>query len=554
MWFPKIGRGVAKSGRITKKGIPFLCSIIPGRRPIWRYPLQDNTLSSSLSLSLWPQIISRSWNHLSKSGHPPSSKQLADEIASRLAISPQVALGLIEGFDSLLKFATSEWDSSSDVVDQERLSIKVALASARPILEARLQDRLDHLDLTYPQARCQGCGREPLSQGRRTRSWDSTLGELDLERRYFWCKDCQSGLSPAQEKVGLPESDFTPAFEEVTSLMATTIPHQLAVTVLHQLLGVEVSPKAAKSITSRRGAEVVEQIEKEAQELDKYERDWQTRPPVGPDPNSSAPLEVAYLEIDGVSVPVRKEVERKEIEDSVQGGKGRKYEVRGREVKNAVLYEASSCAEESESRGCILEKKYVSHLGDWKKFALLVWVEILLLGYDRAKLLVVLSDGAEWIRSLVMLLPIEVMLILDLYHVKKKIWEVGVAVYGEGSQQAVEWSEEQCKRVEEGKAEEVIEGLKFLKKSKRRAREKIAGLERYLENNLDRMDYPGYKAAGLRVGSGAVESTNYHVTGARLKLQGMRWSEEGASQMAKLRADLFNGKWQERTKQTLKAS
>lgn len=311
--------------------------------------MQDITLYSSLSLSLWPKIISRSWIALSRSGIPPSSKQLADEIASRLAISPQVALGLIEGFDSLLKFAISEWDDSSDVIDQERLSIKVALASARPILEARLQDRLDHLDLTYPQARCQGCGREALAQGRRTRSWDSTLGELDLQRRYFWCKDCQRGLSPAQEKVGLRESDFTPAFEEVTSLMATTLPHQLAVEVLHQLLGVEVSAKAAKSMTSRRGSEVVEQIEKEAQELDNYQRTWQTRPPVGPDPNSSGAIEVAYLEIDGVSVPVRKEVERKEIEERVQGGKGRKYEVRGREVKNAVLYKGSSCALESES-------------------------------------------------------------------------------------------------------------------------------------------------------------------------------------------------------------
>jgi hypothetical protein len=55
------------------------------------------------------------------------------------------------------------------------------------------------------------------------------------------------------------------------------------------------------------------------------------------------------------------------------------------------------------------------------------------------------------------------------------------------------------------------------------------------------MDYPRYRAMGLRVGSGAVESANSHVTGARLKLPGMRWSEEGAAQMARLRADLFNG-------------
>jgi hypothetical protein len=75
-----------------------------------------------------------------------------------------------------------------------------------------------------------------------------------------------------------------------------------------------------------------------------------------------------------------------------------------------------------------------------------------------------------------------------------------------------------------------------------------------LQRNQDRMDYPHYRAQGLRVGSGAIESTNCHVAGARLKLQGMRWSEMGAAQMARLRADLFNGVWQERSRQILLAT
>ena len=67
------------------------------------------------------------------------------------------------------------------------------------------------------------------------------------------------------------------------------------------------------------------------------------------------------------------------------------------------------------------------------------------------------------------------------------------------------------------------------------------------------MDYPAYRARGLRVGSGAVESANYHVTGTRLKLQGMRWSDEGAGQMAALRADLFNRYHEARTREILAA-
>jgi len=67
------------------------------------------------------------------------------------------------------------------------------------------------------------------------------------------------------------------------------------------------------------------------------------------------------------------------------------------------------------------------------------------------------------------------------------------------------------------------------------------------------MDYPTYREEGLRVGSGAIESANYRVTGGRLKLQGMRWSELGAADMAVLRTDFMKGKWRERTREMLAA-
>ena len=74
-----------------------------------------------------------------------------------------------------------------------------------------------------------------------------------------------------------------------------------------------------------------------------------------------------------------------------------------------------------------------------------------------------------------------------------------------------------------------------------------------LSDNLDRMKYPEYRDRRLRISSAAVESANFHVTGTRLKLQGMRWSAEGAAQMAVLRADLFNGHWEKRTRRLLAA-
>lgn len=255
-----------------------------------------------------------------------------------------------------------------------------------------------------------------------------------------------------------------------------------------------------------------------------------------------------------MQVPTRSETNPDQVVSAGRGGPGRGYRVTGREVKNAVLYNGAACARESERRGCILEKTYVSHLGTWLELALLIWAVMLKRGFDRAERLVVLSDGGDWIRRLSNWLPVPLFLILDLYHVKHKIWETAAVLYGQATAAAKEWARQQCQRIEQADATQVIDEMELLKKSHHKAREQIESLQTYLRNNQHRMDYPGYHALGLRVGSGTVESANDHVTGARLKLPGIRWSEQGAAHMARLRADLFNRVWQERWRQILKVA
>jgi hypothetical protein len=513
---------------------------------------QKNTEVAMIREVGWVKIVVQSWQQIADSGQTPNMNRLAKMLSGRLGIEPGVAVGLVEGINELIAYAQAESDSTSTALEEERQGVAAALRAVRPVVQARVQQRLDRVDQQQPTQRCEGCGQGMESQGRRPRSWRSTVGELRLRRGYQWCARCHQGRAPAQQKVGLPSSDYTACLEEVASLMATTIPHQMAVETIENLLGIELSKTAVESIVCRRGEPVRQVVDEEAAEMKKFAEDWGQRPRVGP--AEGAAIEVAYLEMDGVIVPVREAEERSADSVGGRGGKGRKYQLRGREVKNAVFYQATACAAESDSRHCLLEKSYVSHLGQWTQFALLVWAQMLKLGFDRARLLVVLSDGAEWIRHLCQGLGLPLLLILDLYHVKRRIWELADSLFGEATEAAREWAQQHCQQVEQGQAEQVIQALVLLKRSQRKARQPIESLELYLRNNLDRRDYPSYRAMGLRVGSGAVESANYHVTGARLKLPGMRWSEDGAAQMACLRADLFNGVWQQRTRQFLAAS
>lgn len=456
--------------------------------------------------------------------------------------------------------------SMGTAVELEGAAVKSALAAVRPLLEVRLQEQLDALDeKTRGQAECMTCKTCASSQGRRARRWRSLTGPLRLTRRYAQCTKCGEKRSVSQERLGLSWSDYTPRMEEVCTLMATTVPHGMAVELVEKLVGVEVSARGIQQMTERRAQKLEQALFADAETYACYDKvglpvDKPRRPP---DATRRA-VGTAYIEVDGVVPMTRQEIPDKDLSvkdrrrrrqacrDGARGGRGRRYTLVGREVKNAVLYTAADCATESPSRACITDKRYVSCLGGWEQFARLLWVELLRKGFDRAEQLVLISDGAEWVRSLAKWLPVTPLLILDLFHVKHRIWEVAHALYGEHTPQARAWAQMQCECVETGRAQAVIDSLKTLSPPGT-AKELVRLLIEYLTQNLDRMDYPAYKKRGLRVGSGAVESANYHVTGARLKLQGMRWSPPGAREMAFLRADLFNDQWEPRTRALLAA-
>src|SRR5699024_3971000 len=112
---------------------------------------------------------------------------------------------------------------------------------------------------------------------------------------------------------------------------------------------------------------------------------------------------------------------KKAKEQGARGGKGRRYNLVGREVKNAVLYTDTDCVHEGPERGCLLRKRYVSSLSSWTEFAGHLWVELSRQRLERAKTIVILSDGAEWIRSVARWLPFETLTILDIFHVKHRI-------------------------------------------------------------------------------------------------------------------------------------
>ena len=145
-------------------------------------------------------------------------------------------------------------------------------------------------------------------------------------------------------------------------------------------------------------------------------------------------------------------------------------------------------------------------------------------------------DGVRW-NAVAELFP-NAVCIVDIWHAKERLWEVGRAVYGAGTELCRAWSEKVCAALSEGRVDDVLRELR------RHAGDKTADqCAGYFENNRGRMRYPAYRKMGLLIGSGMVESSCRTLVGERLKCSGMRWSRAGANDVMALRSCVRSGRY-----------
>ena len=160
-------------------------------------------------------------------------------------------------------------------------------------------------------------------------------------------------------------------------------------------------------------------------------------------------------------------------------------------------------------------------------------------GVLAAEEVVVLSDGAPWIRTVCEeILPgRKTTFILDLCRaLEYASAAVQAAASDEGRREA--WMDWIRKQLDAGRAERVVAALK-----RYRRLEAVAACIRYYEANMDRMRCDLCRRRGLPVGSGIVESACKRIVGSRLKGAGRRWSKAGANAVLAIGRCLENRRW-----------
>jgi hypothetical protein len=168
------------------------------------------------------------------------------------------------------------------------------------------------------------------------------------------------------------------------------------------------------------------------------------------------------------------------------------------------------------------------------------------LGHDRPVICLMDGERALWDAQAVYF-P-EAVGVLDLFHVLERLWAVAHCFHKEGSDESKGFVEQRLRDLLQGRVGYVISGLR-----RRLKAEKLSGPRRkvvrsaveYLGNNKAHMRYDEYLAAGYPIGSGVAEGACRHLVKDRMEQTGMRWTMEGARAMLHVRALYLNDQWEE---------
>ena len=160
-------------------------------------------------------------------------------------------------------------------------------------------------------------------------------------------------------------------------------------------------------------------------------------------------------------------------------------------------------------------------------------------GLFAAKELVVLSDGAPWIRTACeKAFPgRKVTFVLDQCHALNRA-DAAVKAVTPSESKRKDWMKTIKNQLDAGRIDDVIADLK-----PHRRLEAVATFIRTCKTNRDRMRCDLYRKLGLPFGSGVVESACKHIVGSRLKRAGCHWSKAGANALLAVKCCFKNNRW-----------
>ena len=374
-----------------------------------------------------------------------------------------------------------------------------------------------------------GCGGKLQYQRQRAATIWSVFGKVTYKRAYYAGCACGKGCAITDQRYGIEPGKVTAGLAHLLALSGIDNAFEKGQEWIQAFLLFEVSENTIRAETQKMGdlqRQVDDDLVKEMfdeMRLQKREQRIENIP------------ERLYGSMDAAKVRIEPRTKQGKVDASREDW---------RDMKVGCWYEGELVPvnqrsirqkDKAQREGTIFRaknKRYFCDIAESEQFGKLLWATGCSTCADCARELVFVCDGAVWIWNLVDQYYPNAIQIVDWYHAEDRLKRIAGETFAM-LEEHDPWLKKITEDLWQGNIELVIEACQSLSKKSNLAKQSVI----YFSNNIERMRYAQFRAAGYLIGSGVIESACKQIVTQRLKLS-------GAILTAKARAAWLSGTWQ----------
>ncbi len=373
------------------------------------------------------------------------------------------------------------------------------------------------------------------SKGIEEKTLLTIMGPAPYRRSRYECSECGETRYPGDEELDIVGTGRTPGLRRMMARAGSRQPFKEAKEDLKVYAGIEVSAKDVERVAEKIGEHIETWQSAERETLLQVEV---------PLPEDDKSIPVLYVEMDGTGVPM--------VRSETDGRKGKQPNgtAKTREVKLGCVFTQTKRDEKGRPVRDPDSTSFVGAIETAEDFGQRIEAEAIRRGLFNAYKVVVLGDGATWIRGLCELRFPHALQIVDLYHAREHVANLCKLLFGCNEKKLLRYRTQWWTYLDEGNVEKILCQARKRLPLEADSLQKVETELHYLEENKNRMRYADFRKQGLFVGSGVIEAGCKSIIGARLKQSGMEWTVKGANAIIALRcamlSDRFEDFWETR--------
>lgn len=404
----------------------------------------------------------------------------------------------------LLTMKMTPSESPGELQRLERQALEEGRDWTRRLLQQRLQEEVDRMGPVSPYS-----GLKLKRAQRRGMTIRTVCGPVEIQVWYGYCRHSAQWVCPARYRWNLSAyQQLSPELEQRLCHTASETGSYEKAAQMAGVWGCAISDGTIHACIARKGQEALD------------------HPLTDPLVLPAAPFSLAIM-MDGWMARHR------DAQWGLRPPDKSADRVRWHEIKSAVIFRLEDRGQTESGRRFLARKQVLATPAntDPLDFGQQVQREAMRMGLAKAHKVYVIQDGAVYLWNIFHDRFKQVAQgVLDFYHASDHLWALASELFGEGSDQAKQWTIKLLHQLRHGKETRVIRTLEELMSAPPlehlHASEKINQTGEYFLAHKDHIHYADLANQGIPIGSGAMESQCSQFQN-RFKRRGQFWTTPG---------------------------